>query len=702
MRAFIIRPFGIKKDDEGNDLDFNKVSTELIGPALAAVAAEGRETLDITESGNIRFDMFRRLLAADLIVADLSVRNANVYYELGIRHAVRQHGTVMIRCDVGADAFPFDLQTDRYFTYKRSDPKASLPELIETLRATLVKAQKDFSAKDSPVFTSVPNLKEPDASQFNAVPQDFGEDVAKAVARKQAGDLVLFSDETKGFEWESSGYRLVGKAQFDLGATAGAKATWEHVLKLDPQDLEANLLLGTIYERLGDLESSTLALKRALENKDITGDQRAEAYALIGRNYKTRWRKEWESKPANERAAVALRSRYLKESFENYNAAFDEHLNHFYSGLNALAMLKIIIALAELQPTVWDNLSDFSDEDDAARTLKMHKELAARLQSGVRLSVDAAFKQLKREGKKDVWAEISKADLAFLTITVPERVATAYGNALTGAPSFAAGSAAKQLAIYRDLGILTVNLVEVFKVTGEPPALPEPGAPPVPQPERKRVLVFAGHMIDTPDRKTPRFPADKEAVAREEIKQRVLKEMNNGPGVAAAYAGGANGGDILFQEVCAELGIETRLYLAIQPQTYVNTSVNKAGGNWVDRFWKLHKAHADRSQVRILSEATDVNDDRDYLPAWLHNKKDYSIWQRNNLWMLYNALAESCDNKTGDPNLTLIALWDGDKGDGPGGTGDLVEKVQKLGGRDEIIKTKELFGLQAQASKETT
>jgi hypothetical protein len=207
-------------------------------------------------------------------------------------------------------------------------------------------------------------------------------------------------------------------------------------------------------------------------------------------------------------------------------------------------------------------------------------------------------------------------------------------------------------------------------------------------------------MIDAPGRATPRFRADKEAIAREEIKQRVLKEMNNGPGVAAAYAGGANGGDILFQEVCAELGIETRLYLAIQPQTYVNTSVNKAGGNWVDRFWKLHKAHTDRNQVRILSEATEVNDEKDYLPAWLRNKKDYGIWQRNNLWMLYNALAESCDNKTGDPNLTLIALWDGDKGDGPGGTGDLVEKVTKLGGRVVIIDTKELFGLQAQASKE--
>ena len=689
MRAFIIRPFGIKKDGKGNDIDFNKVAKELIDPALTAVGAEGRETLDIVESGNIRVDMFRRLLTADLVVADLSIHNANVFYELGIRHALRDHGTLMLRCD--ADSFPFDLQTDRYFTYDKNDPKASLDGLVESLRAIEAKAKMDYTAKDSPVFTSLPHLKEPDHWRFNPIPQDFGEDVEKAIAGKQAGDLVLFSDEVKGLEWESPGWRVVGKAQFDVDALAGAKATWEHVRKLDPQDLEANIWLGTIYERLGDLESSTKALERALKNPAIDQDQRAEAYALVARNSKTRWRKEWESKPAAERAAAALRSRYLQDSFKNYEAAFDEYLNHFYSGLNALAMLKIMIALAKLQPDVW--AAEFPDDDEAAAALKDHEAHAGRLQSGVRLSLEAAFKRLEREKKKDVWAEISQADLAYLTTNAPVRVAAAYRKALAAAPDFAAGSVRKQLAIFRDLGVLGDNLAEVFKVVGEPEPLPEPGVQPPPKPARKRVLVFAGHMIDSPDRQTPRFPADKELVAREKIKEVIVAEMNNGAGVAAAYAGGASGGDILFHEVCAELGIETRLYLAINPQTYVTTSVNKAGSKWVERFWNLHRAHVDRNQARILSQATDVANDKDYLPAWLQGKKDYTIWQRNNLWMLYNALAEGCDDKTGDPNLTLIALWDGAEGDGPGGTGDLVRKVEKLGARCEILKTKEIFGL---------
>ncbi len=690
MRAFIIRPFGTKKDDRGEELNFNKVADELIGPALEATGYEGRETLDIFESGNIRFDMFRRLLTADLVVADLSVRNANVFYELGIRHALREHGTVMIRCDAGPDAFPFDLQTDRYFVYKRNNPKESLPQLIDTLRATQAKAKKDYAAKDSPVFSSLPNLKEPDPSQFKAVPQDFGEDVEKAVANKLAGDLELFSYEVHGFEWESQGWRLVGKAQFDINALAGAKVTWENVLKIEPQDLDANISLGTIYERLDDLVSSNQALNRALENRAINRDQRAEAYALIGRNYKTRWRQEWESKAADDRAAEALASPHLEDSFRSYESAFDEHLNYYYSGLNALAMLKIMIALARLYPDVWKD--KFATDKRAAAALEEHEEHAQKLESVVEVSLDVISKRFECERRKDPWVAISQADFVFITSDRPARVAAAYRKALADAPEFAKKSLCQQLAIYRDLGVLCDNLAEAFKVVGEPDQLPVPGAQPEAKPARKRVLVFAGHRIDAPDRDTSRFPPDKEAVAREEIKKRILKEMNEGAGVATAYAGAASGGDILFHEVCAELGIETHLYLAVQPQIYVTTSVSKAGPDWVRRFWDLHKAHADRKRVRVLNPMTTApKDPVEYLPAWLRDKGNYSIWQRNNLWMLFNALAEGYD-ETGNPNLTLIALWDGAPGN-TGGTGDLVEKVEELGARCEIINTKEIFGL---------
>jgi hypothetical protein len=68
-RAFIVRPFGTK---EG--IDFDAVDQALIQPALKAAGVPGSTTANIAEAGNIREDMFRLLVTADLVVADLSGR----------------------------------------------------------------------------------------------------------------------------------------------------------------------------------------------------------------------------------------------------------------------------------------------------------------------------------------------------------------------------------------------------------------------------------------------------------------------------------------------------------------------------------------------------------------------------------------------------------------------------------------------------
>lgn len=674
MRAFIIRPFGIK-----NDINFDEVERLLIGPALKRAGVEGGTTIDIVESGNIRVDMFRRLLTADLVVADLSIHNANVFYELGIRHALRDRSTFMIRCE--GDSYPFDLQTDRYFVYKKEDPAASLEALVLALQRT-----NDSTNKDSPVFMSLPELSEPDPSQFMAVPLDFSEEIGRGVAASKPGDLALLANEVKGFEWELKGWRTVGRAQFDLKAFAAARVTWEAVRKLEPSDLDANILLGTIYERQRDLTRSTQALTRALSNTSIKNADRAEVYALLARNAKSSWREEWEKEAPDKRTAKALQSPHLRDSIENYQQAFDEDLHHFYSGVNALAMLSIMIELATALPDVWNDL--FDTDGKAAEALADAKQVALRLAATAETSLQATEHRLKRDGKIDVWVEISAADFRFITSKRPARVAAAYRDALTGATSFVWDSVSKQLAIYQNLGVLSANLAEVIKVVG-----PLQAAIPPTSEQPKSVLLFAGHMIDKAGRKPPRFPAEKETEARASIKAAIVKEMNTGGGVACGYAGGANGGDTLFLEICAELKIPTRLYLAMPPQQYVTASVNSAGPGWVKRFWDTHREHAARDQVRVLSDAIDAQNESDYLPPWLRAKDRYSIWQRNNLWMLFNALDEGCDPQSGAPNLTLIALWDGAGGDGPGGTADLVEKVEHLGARCEVIKTKEIFGL---------
>src|SRR5689334_19180568 len=98
MRAFIVRPFGSQPDAAGRDIDFDEVERALIAPALRILDYEGSTTQEITRAGNIRVDMFRMLVTADVVVADMSIHNANVFYELGIRHALRDKRTFLIKC----------------------------------------------------------------------------------------------------------------------------------------------------------------------------------------------------------------------------------------------------------------------------------------------------------------------------------------------------------------------------------------------------------------------------------------------------------------------------------------------------------------------------------------------------------------------------------------------------------------------------
>jgi hypothetical protein len=235
MRAFIVRPFGEKPDRQGQLINFDAVERDLVDPVLTRLGIAGRTTLDIAKAGNIREDMFRLLVTADVVIADISIHNANVFYELGIRHALRDKHTFMLRCR--ADDPVFDLQGERYLVYERENPAAAVEALLIGVRATL-----DATTKDSPVFMLLPELKVQPSSAFLTVPQDFAEEVQRAKAEDRAGDLELLSEEALGFEWESEGLRVVGRAQYALKAYGGARITWEALRKINGEDLEANTL----------------------------------------------------------------------------------------------------------------------------------------------------------------------------------------------------------------------------------------------------------------------------------------------------------------------------------------------------------------------------------------------------------------------------------------------------------------------------
>src|SRR5690349_13257066 len=106
--CFVLMPFGKKPAANGMVVDFDAVYAEMIAPAIGAAGLEPLRADHELAGGMIHKPMYERLILCEYAVADLTTANANVFYELGLRHAVRQASTVLLFAE-GLGALPFDV-----------------------------------------------------------------------------------------------------------------------------------------------------------------------------------------------------------------------------------------------------------------------------------------------------------------------------------------------------------------------------------------------------------------------------------------------------------------------------------------------------------------------------------------------------------------------------------------------------------------
>jgi tetratricopeptide (TPR) repeat protein len=620
VRALIIRPFGFK-----NGVDFDAVERDLIRPALASLDIWSSTAPQLLERGSIRTDLLELLITSDLVLVDVSLATPDVFYCLGLAHALRDKRTVLLRAITSEQAF--DMASIHCFQYDTSQPGLRIQEMISLLRTT--QASNEI---DSPVYSLLSGLERPRAT---VVPLDFMEEVETASRNGDVGHLRLISHEARSFHWAAEALKHVGNAQFRWRDQLGARDTFEFVASLEPGNTKVNLKLGTVYQRLKQSRKSDQAIRRALENHDLDPTDRAEAYALLGRNAREAWMESWRSQSEPQRRHEALRSTSLQEAYEYYLRAFKEDLNIYYGGLNALGLGTIIVDLAKALPEVWAN--GFEDDQAAGHQLSSLEQELDAIRSAVELSLEGA----RRRQPEDIWVLVSTADFTFFTSNRPRRVAEVYRRAISGAEPFIASSVLQQLRIYDDLGVLQENAKAAIEVVGVGAEKPASAAPA----EVRRSLLFVGHAIDEPNRPVPRFPPNQESAARQAISQTVAELTGDHRADFLGIAGGSSGGDILFHEVCEELSIPGIICLGIPPPAYLESGVAAAGPLWERRFRDLIA----RRGYRVLSNTPE-------LPLWLsaNAPPNYDFWYRDTLWRYHTAAA------IGD--ISVLALWDGKEG----------------------------------------
>lgn len=162
QECFLISPIG----DEGSAIRHRAdgVRDFIVSPAVAELGLMPVRADDIAQPGQITLQVIEHVLQAKGAVADLTGANANVFYELAIRHTARLP-VVLIAHEEDRGRLPFDLAQMRTIFYDHRDLKSAADcreEITKQLREAL---EKD--AVDSPVAASVnlAHLQVGDASE---------------------------------------------------------------------------------------------------------------------------------------------------------------------------------------------------------------------------------------------------------------------------------------------------------------------------------------------------------------------------------------------------------------------------------------------------------------------------------------------------------------------------------------------------------
>lgn len=161
LTCFVIMPFGLKDDAiRGDKVDFDAVYVDLIEAAVQEVRNRGIRLQcvradKIEKSGLIHEQMIQMIADADVAVVDLTTANANVFYELGVRHALRDRVTVLLR-RAGSGGLPFNLAGMKSIGYDVDEQ--SLASARFAIADFIVNGLRSGD-KDSLVYTVLPGLR---------------------------------------------------------------------------------------------------------------------------------------------------------------------------------------------------------------------------------------------------------------------------------------------------------------------------------------------------------------------------------------------------------------------------------------------------------------------------------------------------------------------------------------------------------------
>jgi MAP3K TRAFs-binding domain len=331
-------PFGRKPGDSGVVVDFDAIYKEVIAPAIADAGLEPLRADEEVVGGIIHKPMFERLILCDFAVADLTTANANVFYELGVRHAIRPRSTVLLFAEGGR--LPFDVAPLRALPYRLAPDgtAADAAAARDVLKQRLLAAKREAEqAADSPVFQLVENF--PDIARLKTDVFRERADYARqlksdlAAARKKGLDAVRAIEQSLGDLADVEAGVLI-----DLFLSYRAVKGWKEMIALAarlPKPIAATVMvqeqLALALNRDGQGEKAEEVIRAVLD----THGPSSESYGILGRIYKDRW------DAAASTGETARARALLQKAIDAYLKGFETDWRDAYPGVNAVTLMEL-------------------------------------------------------------------------------------------------------------------------------------------------------------------------------------------------------------------------------------------------------------------------------------------------------------------------------------------------------------------------
>jgi tetratricopeptide (TPR) repeat protein len=344
--CFVDMPFGQKPDlKSGVVVDFDQIYNEAIKPAIDECGLEALRGDEEQTGGIIHSAMFARLLLAEFVVADLTLANANVFYELGIRHTAKPFTTVPIFANISA--LPFDVALVRAVGYQLENGRlteTSAQKLKTDLAKRLCDAIVGATMDDSPLFQLIPKFPGID------LPEEVTETFKDRIRQAEEFREILSSARAQSTLREKREALL--RIRRDLGDLKTVQRSVLIELMFSFRDAEAFEELIALYDAFPDYLKDYFVAKQqfalALNRRNQSGDREkalrildellknrgpdSETLGIKGRIHKDIYKQAAQAKKITAIAA-------LDDAISAYTKGFEADPRDYYPGVNAINLL---------------------------------------------------------------------------------------------------------------------------------------------------------------------------------------------------------------------------------------------------------------------------------------------------------------------------------------------------------------------------